>query len=104
MASNPGVWRQNTGETSKKLANSCEVTYLKLSCGGGSAVAAVYDAQDSSGAVPANLKWLLDVGQQGNDNCEFDSGLNFTRGVFVVLEQGDGFNPVVCMAAKPTSR
>ena len=98
MQVHSGVWKPSVTESEKKLAGSCEITNLSLKAGGGAAFVAFYDAVDSAGAIPSNLKWVLDASTTDVDNESF-AGLVFSRGVYAICEQGADFNPVVCIAA-----
>jgi hypothetical protein len=82
----------------KKIANSCEVSLLKLSSGGGSASVKVYDAQTLAETGPGTLKHALDCSTTDNDNPVIIHPLNFRKGVFVILEQGQGFGAILSYA------
>lgn len=99
MGSDTAIWKPVDTETSKKIGGPSEVSALSLK-GGGAAYVAIYDATDSAGAIPANLKWILDTAAAGNDNQSFDSPIIFRKGIFAVCEQGINFNPVLCVATQ----
>jgi hypothetical protein len=65
------------------------VTALSLKSGKGAATISIYDASDSTGATPTNLKWVLDAAAAGNDNQPFPSPIIFRKGIFAVCEQCD---------------
>lgn len=93
------VWKPVSGNTDEKIQGSCEVTALKLSSGNGAAVVAVYDATSLTECNENSLRWFLDASTTDNDAQSFD-GLVFKKGVYLVCEQGVGFNPVVCVAGQ----
>lgn len=96
-----GVWKpvgNNNGE-GKKLAGPCEVFNLALKSGGGAAVASFYDGTTDADVIPANLKWMLDSSTADADADVFQ-GLVFKKGVYAVLDQGAGTNPVICISSK----
>jgi len=78
-----------------------EVSYFKLSAGGGAAAMSVYDVKAAGDANPSNLVWFLDASTTDNDINPFPAPLGFKNGIYVVLEQGSGFNPVLCIGYMP---
>jgi len=96
----PAVWNPDQeGTVAKKLANSCEITALKLTGNAGAAYISLYDGVEAGDAKPTNLKWAMDSSQQTPDTDIFSSPLVFKRGVYAVLEQGAGSGSVLCLAA-----
>lgn len=98
--SEAGVFRpdvENIGNgAGKKVAGPCEVSHLKL-VSGGAASMAIYDALSAADATPSRLKWVLDCASTTIDDNDFANPIAFQRGVYAVLEQGGGFNPVLCI-------
>lgn len=93
---------QGGAETKRQLsASGREVFKLSLKAGAGAAVVAFYDAQTEGDANPSNQRWVLDASTTSNDNELFANPLRFEKGIFAVLEQGSGFNPVVCIQYMP---
>lgn len=103
MTSAAAVWRPAAGETSKKIGVASEVTALSLKSGTGAATVALHDVTDASQANQNTVKWVLDAAIGGNDNQSFASPIIFTRGIVAVVEQGDGNNLALCVAAKKYS-
>lgn len=98
ISSDTAVWKPSTGETSKKIGGPNEVTALSLKSGGAAATVSIYDAADQAGATESNLKWVLDAAAPGNDNQSFNSPLIFKKGIFAVCDQGNNFNPILCVS------
>lgn len=92
----PGVWKISPTETVKQLAGPCEVSSFKLIATGSSAHVKIYDSVGSQN--PTDLKWVLDASQTACDSHDFVNPLAFNKGVYAVCENGEGFNPIVCLA------
>lgn len=103
MTSEPAVWKPSAAEPSKKIGGPNEVTALSLKSGKGASTVSLYDASDSSGAILANLKWVLDAATTGNDNQSFPSPIIFRKGIFAVCEIGLDFDPILCVAVRKYS-
>ena len=96
----PGVWQPDIeGNTQKKLAGPAEVSCLKLSANAGAAYVFFYDSPDANGCSPTALRWFLDASTQDVDCQVFVNPVIFTKGVFAVLTQGAGLNPVIGITA-----
>lgn len=88
----------SAGVTTKSVAtSSITVSKLKLISTGGSAHVSVYDNANSQ-ANPSDLKWVLDSSLQTNDSDTFPNPLHFTKGVYLVCDDGFAFSPQVCIA------
>jgi hypothetical protein len=97
--SQSAVWLPDTeGNTSKKLAGSCEVSVLKLIASASAAHVKFYDSASSADNIPNNLKWVLDASTTDVDYQVFVNPLVFKKGVYAVLEQGSGFSPMICIS------
>lgn len=94
-----GVWKPANNGDSRKLGGPGEYTHLSLKSGGGAAYVSFYDGTDISDVKDVNQVWALDASTQDTDNEKFD-GLIIKKGLFAVLEQGGGFNPVVCVGRR----
>jgi hypothetical protein len=97
------IWKPGATDTTKQIATvSKEVTAMKLIGSGGSAVVALYDTRNRE-TDDNHLRWVLDASTTYNDTQSFPNPLVFEKGIYAVLEQGVGTNPILCMAAIPTS-
>lgn len=98
----PAIWRPDVeGVTAKKLAGPCEVSFLKLIAGGGAAYVELYDTLSTSPSS-TEMVWAMDASTSDDDVDAFPSPLVFKKGMYAVLTQGSGFNPVLCLAAIPS--
>jgi hypothetical protein len=100
------IWRPDSeGSTTKQLvSSSVEVGSFKLTSGSLSAFVSLYDSNQTSGQPNANdLRWALDTSTTGSDAEEFTYPLLFTKGIYAVLEQGSGGNPILCMSVIPAA-
>jgi hypothetical protein len=98
LTNDSGVWKPAGINDSKKLAGPCELDHISLKTGGTAGFVSIYDAADSSGATPSNLKWQLDASTTVPDNEQLN-GLVFKKGIFAIVEQGDA-NLSVCYAIR----
>lgn len=99
---NSGVWKPTDQEQEKKIAGSCDLTHVSLKAGGAAAVVSLYDGNSSDDKKPTNLRWVLDASTGTPDNEDFSEPLNFKKGIYAVLEQGNNFNAILCFAADKT--
>lgn len=83
----------------KKIANPIELAYIKLSAGGGAAAVSVYDGATSADVTPANKKIQLDCSNTDNDTMIFTNPPAFSKGIYVVLDQGQGINAILSFAS-----
>lgn len=99
-AANASVWYpDNEGNVDKKIANSCELSAVKLSAGALPATVTLYDAVSLADCIYANAKWFLDASTTDDDNQSFPAPINFKKGIYAVLESGTGGAPRLSFAA-----
>ena len=96
------VWQPGVeGNTAKQLVTSGrELTVLALKSGAGAAVVSFYDSNVATTNY-ADLKWVLDCSTTDTDSQVFPNPLFFKKGVYAVLDQGVGSNPIVCLGYIP---
>src|SRR3990167_7956454 len=97
------VWKPDLeGNTTKQIATAGrEIFALGLKAGGASAAVAFYDAKSAGDANYTNQVWFLDASTTDSDSQVFPNPLFFKEGIYAVLEQGTGGNPVICIEYFP---
>lgn len=83
----------------KQLAGPCELSFMKLNVlEAGGAVVSIFDGTSASDENNANLKLVMDAGDQTPDVQTFVSPLIFRRGIWARLDQGANLTVVLSYA------
>lgn len=96
------AWPTTNGFVSKTVATSGrEIAALGLKSGGPAAVR-FHNCLTPAAATPANERWFLETSATVNDSQIFPNPIFFNVGLTIVIEQGAGLNPVICLEYIPS--